>query len=174
MLARSRIRVCAVVSSSIISKDSTCTDSPPQHVAHGDRPDRPGCALLGAPQFQRVHCFRCRRDHARLMMLMRSGGGRSFGWFLEYHGERVARLHYRGFADMFWDEYRVEPLGTGTWELLARDEAWMGSNMPSRAKPDVSMRALYIDLHPSVSQWSCYWLTRWSRQRTSARELAPR
>ncbi len=120
------------------------------------------------------------------MMLMRSGGGRSFGWFLEHHGERVARLHYRGFAEMFWDEYLVEPLGKGTWELLARDEAWMGANityrnaatgdvapyafpsphLPSQARPDVTMRALYVDLQPSLSQWLSYGLGRWSRRRT--------
>lgn len=120
------------------------------------------------------------------MMLGRSAGGRSFGWFLEHHGERVARLHYLGFVEMFWDGYRVELVGQGTWELLARHEAWTGprvtyrnaatgdvaphafpgANLPSHAEPEVTMRGLYVDLRPSLSQWHCYWFKRWSRRRS--------
>lgn len=120
-------------------------------------------------------------------MLGRSAGGRTFGWFLEHHGERVARLHYRGFAEMFWDGYGVELVGQGTWELLARHEAWTGrsvtyrnaatgdtaphafpgAKLPSHAEPDVTMRGLYVDLRPSLSQWLRYWLTERSRRRAT-------
>lgn len=111
-------------------------------------------------------------DRHRRRQLLDANYGRDFGWFVEKDGRRLAALTDARFEDMFWDSYAVEPLaGTESeretvftaafWlqpELVFRNRvtsdvahnAFQGGPAPTRERPRVWMRSLYISLDESA------------------------
>jgi hypothetical protein len=44
------------------------------------------------------------------LQIAESGYGQEYGWYVERDGKRLAILTEPKFADMFWVQYRIEPL----------------------------------------------------------------
>jgi hypothetical protein len=115
-----------------------------------------------------------------------SNYGRDFGWFVEKQGAAVAALVDPQPEDMFWDSYRLKPVGDASlpeavfaavsWhagDLVFRNRAtgevvrgvFAGGMTPTRERPRVTVRALYSGLRPTLLERVIMWYRR-SRRTT--------
>ena len=54
----------------------------------------------------------------RRLRILETNYGRDGGWYVEVEGWRLAALTDCRYYDMFWDNYRLEPLTTDPAELV--------------------------------------------------------
>jgi hypothetical protein len=120
----------------------------------------------------------------RRLRIFESDYGRTAGWAVERNGRCVAYLDYLSWADMFWDNYRVELVTedpedsdllthVGHWDttqLVFRSREFgdialhaIGGRVPTDGTEfRAMMRGLYLNIG---FPWPWEWLLLWCRRR---------
>ncbi len=117
----------------------------------------------------------------RRLQIIESDYGRKHGWYLEYHGARLAVLMDPMWAEMFWVTYRIEPLTDDPriLDMLSSRLFWYSDELtfrnrvfddevidhafgnPERSGNEVTMRSLYFFIK-ELTLWECLTnLRRW-------------
>jgi hypothetical protein len=136
----------------------------------------------------------CLRRYSRRLRIWETNYGRDAGWVLERDGRPIAILTGPRFEEMFWDSYRIEPVGDDpeerrqvltnafwdadkwlalVWRSREFEElplAPFPAIRPIREPGRVTVRALYIPLQ-APRPWDQ--LVLWARRRWGRRPIGP-